>query len=117
MQAGFTGILNLDFAMPYAKATPPGVQTATVAIREEEAVQVSALHEAAETVRRWRTEGRNVFVHCDDGKSRSPLAIAVYLMRDRGWDFPSAMWYIRQRRSAWPRPQLRADEAISQMGR
>jgi protein-tyrosine phosphatase len=119
VRGGFTGFLNLDSlsSIPYLKAQPPDLQVATVTMRDDEAVLVSSLREAADIVRRWRAEGRGVFVHCSDGKSRSPLILAVYVMMDRGWDFASAMWYIRQRRKgAWPRPQLCPEQAISQLG-
>src|SRR5258708_26541182 len=100
-----------------ASALPATVRAATVPMLEDAPADPAALREAINVVHTWRAEGRTVFVHCSDGKSRSALVLAVYFMMRRHWDFASAMWYIRQRRmGAWPRPQLEAQRAIARLG-
>lgn len=117
---GVSGFLNLDMrgAAGYASSLPATARAATVTMMEDAPADPAALREAVHVVRSWRREGRTVFVHCTDGKSRSALVIALYLMVERGWDFASALWYIRQRRpGAYPRPQLDAARALARLGR
>jgi protein-tyrosine phosphatase len=119
VERGFAGFLNLDVcaSLPYAKSLPPTAQCTTLSIRDDKAVQPARLREAVAVLQRWRAEGRAVFVHCTDGKSRSALVLAAYLMIDRNWDFASALWYIRLRRKgACPMPQLNAGRALAELG-
>jgi protein-tyrosine phosphatase len=61
---------------------------------------------AVDQLRAERRAGRTVLVRCCDGKSLSALVVALALMAERAWDWPTALWYIRQRQpGAWPRPQ------------
>ena len=110
---GVSGFLNVDMpgAAAYASSLPATARAATVPMLEDAPADPAALREAINVVHTWRAEGRTVFVHCSDGKSRSALVLAVYFMMRRHWDFASAMWYIRQR--AWaPGPDLQLERSV-----
>ena len=51
----------------------------------------------AELVNRWRSEGKTL-VHCEGGRNRSGLVIALALMRD-GYTFDDAVELLRAKRS------------------
>jgi protein-tyrosine phosphatase len=75
-------------------------------LREDAPVDPGACRRAVDQLLLWRSEDRAVLVRCGSGKSLSVLVVALGLMATRGWDFPTAMWYIRQRLpGAWPHPE------------
>jgi len=108
-KTGFSRLLNVAGGeiSGFGMRLPPEVEAVELALAETSPVRPGILAEAVWQLRTWRQEGHDVFISCTDGKSRSVLVVALSLMIDRGWDFPSAMWYIRKRRpGAWPRPQI-----------
>jgi predicted protein tyrosine phosphatase len=46
-------------------------------------------------------KGRNeaVLVHCRAGISRSVTIVVAYLMKEKGWDFTTALKYVKSKRS------------------
>lgn len=108
-KTGFTRLLNVAGGeiSGFGTRLPEEVEATELAIAETSPVRPQVLAEAVYLLRTWRQAGHDVFISCTDGKSRSVLVVALMLMIDRGWDFASAMWYIRKRRpGAWPRPQI-----------
>jgi protein-tyrosine phosphatase len=83
-----------------------GEEMVTLAMNEDGPVDWRKLDAMAQQILQWRKMGRTVFIHCEDGKSRSALLLARCFMLAYQWDFAAAMWYIRRRRGAWPRPLL-----------
>ncbi|MEQ8717716.1 MAG: dual specificity protein phosphatase family protein [Acidimicrobiales bacterium] len=51
------------------------------------------------TIEAFRTEDRQVVVHCHGGASRTGLVLRAWLMRTNGWDVATATEYLRER---WP---------------
>ncbi|MFO0823264.1 MAG: dual specificity protein phosphatase family protein [Gemmataceae bacterium] len=108
-KTGFTRLLNVAGGeiSGFGARLPEEVEAVELAIAETSPVRPEVLADAVWLLRSWRQAGHEVFISCTDGKSRSVLVVALMLMIDRGWDFASAMWYIRRRRpGAWPRPQI-----------
>ena len=40
----------------------------------------------------------NILIHCKEGRSRSASLVVFYLMKEKGWDYDTAIEYIRERR-------------------
>jgi hypothetical protein len=114
----FERVLNLTGRPDTAGQCKPFPLVVGCGLRQEGPIDAAACQAAVAWLRRWRDEGRSVLVCCEDGKSLSALVVALSLMAERGWDFPEAMWYIRQRRrGAWPRPQILQGLVISGLER
>jgi ADP-ribosyl-[dinitrogen reductase] hydrolase len=58
-----------------------------------------AVTDAVDTLDAFRAEGRNVVVHCHGGASRTGLVLRAWLMREHGWDEPTATSHLAER---WP---------------
>jgi ADP-ribosyl-[dinitrogen reductase] hydrolase len=58
-----------------------------------------AVADAVDTLDAFRAEGRNVVVHCHGGASRTGLVLRARLMREHGWDEPTATAHLAER---WP---------------
>jgi ADP-ribosyl-[dinitrogen reductase] hydrolase len=52
------------------------------------------------TIDAFLAEGRDVLVHCHHGASRTGLVLRAWLMREHGWEEPTATAYLAER---WPR--------------
>lgn len=46
-----------------------------------------------------RVQGRNVFVHCQAGISRSPAIVIGYLIKTEGMDYEAAWAFVKKRRA------------------
>ena len=106
---GFERVLDLTARENRIRLEPPEIEVIACGLPEDEPIDPIACQLAVDQVRQWRQAGRSVLVCCNDGKTLSPLIIALTLMAEHGWDFAGAMWYVRQRRQgAWPRSQSMA---------
>lgn len=56
------------------------------------------LREQVEFIAAQRGAGRPVFVHCQNGASRSVMVVAAYLMTRHGWSRDEALAFVRERR-------------------
>jgi hypothetical protein len=54
--------------------------------------------DAAAKLNEWISQGKNVLVHCREGKSRSTSAVIAYYMIYKGWTFDIAYWHLKVRR-------------------
>lgn len=54
--------------------------------------------ECFEYIHEHRTQGRNVFVHCVVGKSRSPAIVVAYLMKTLYMSFEEALGDVQKKR-------------------
>jgi dual specificity MAP kinase phosphatase len=55
--------------------------------------------ECFEFIHEHRTQGRNVFVHCQAGMSRSPTIVIGYLLKNEGMDYQTAFEFVKKRRA------------------
>ena len=55
--------------------------------------------DAAAKLNEWVSEGRQVLVHCREGKSRSVSVVMAYYMIYKGWSFDMAYWHLKTRRA------------------
>lgn len=55
--------------------------------------------DAAAKLNEWVSQGKEVLVHCREGKSRSVSAIIAYYMIYRDWSFDIAYWHLKTKRS------------------
>ncbi|HXY94440.1 MAG TPA: ADP-ribosylglycohydrolase family protein, partial [Acidimicrobiia bacterium] len=60
------------------------------------------LRDTADALIDWRTAGHEIFVHCVEGRSRTPTVAAAYLIRRFGYSADEA---LREARRALPRAQ------------
>jgi len=51
-----------------------------------------------EFIHEHRTQGRNVFVHCQAGMSRSPTIVIGYLIKNEAMNYETALEYVKKRR-------------------
>jgi protein-tyrosine phosphatase len=56
------------------------------------------LREQVAFIEAERAAGRVVYVHCDNGVSRSGLVLLAYLMRREGWSRDQALAFVQRRR-------------------
>lgn len=54
--------------------------------------------DSAAKLNEWITQGKNVLVHCHEGKSRSVSAVIAYFMIYKDWSFDIAFWHIKRKR-------------------
>ena len=40
----------------------------------------------------------NILIHCYSGKSRSASLVAFYMMKEKGWDYDTCYYYMKERR-------------------
>ena len=57
------------------------------------------LREQVEWIAEQRRAGRRVYVHCQNGVSRSGLVVIAYLMSEHGWTVDEALAFVRSKRS------------------
>jgi hypothetical protein len=67
------------------------------------------LAQQVEFIQTERAQGRSVYVHCQNGVSRSAFVTAAYLMQREGWSREQAIEFLRQRR-----PGVRPNPAFVQ---
>jgi protein-tyrosine phosphatase len=66
------------------------------------------LRRQVEFVAEQRRAGRQVYVHCRVGVSRSGMVVVAYLMAKHGWSYDEALRHVRARRSiVGPNPAFR----------
>ena len=99
----------------YVREPPPGVEAVLNLCELEDQYRArihewQPIHDAApapcldwlrrqvEFVDRQRRAGREVFVHCHAGVSRSCMVVAAYLMSHHGWPRDKALEFVRTRR-------------------
>lgn len=76
-------------------------------LRDQEPVPPPQVVAAVRQLHDWRRLGQRVYVHCAEGRSLSGLIVCLVLMVERGWDYASALWYVRgRRRGVSPHPEL-----------
>lgn len=56
------------------------------------------INEAVECIRKELQEGKNVLVHCIEGKHRSPTVVIWYLMKYRWMTFWEAHCHVKRKR-------------------
>jgi ADP-ribosyl-[dinitrogen reductase] hydrolase len=59
----------------------------------------AAVQDATATIDAFLAEGRQTVVHCHGGASRTGLVLRAWLMRQKGWDEPTATACLTER---WP---------------
>src|SRR5262245_20638565 len=69
---------------------------------------VRLFHEAVATLEELVRESPPVFVHCHAGKGRSPLVVAGYLMKTRGFTATKALDFIGAKRDIYVQDALAA---------
>ena len=69
-------------------------------MRPGEPVDPAVVTQALESIREWRSRGLRVLVHSGEGVRRGALIVCLALMDGRGWDYATALWMLRSRRSA-----------------
>ena len=63
------------------------------------------LAERVAFVEEHRSDNETVYVHCQNGVSRSVMVVTAYLMKAHGWSRDEALAFVRQRRPlARPNP-------------
>ena len=62
------------------------------------APDISWLRDQVEFIDTQRSAGREVFIHCDAGISRSGMVMAAYLMNHYSWSRDQALDFIRTKR-------------------
>ncbi len=99
----------------YAVEPPPGTQAVLNLCQPEDKYQVEVqrwepipdgepapsidwLQQQVEFIDAQRRAGRQVFVHCQAGGSRSGLVVTAYLMARNGWTRDEALTFVRARR-------------------
>jgi hypothetical protein len=88
--------LPLRVGFPYSQVYQ-GHKVALVDDKADEKTKAYFL-EAATVLDGWIHEGKNVFVHCFAGISRSASVIITYLMVYKGWSFDLAFQHLKLRR-------------------
>jgi hypothetical protein len=79
---------------------PAGLQAEAFDIPEGPAIDPAAIDPAVARLDLWRRQGSRVFLTGADIDFFAVVAACVWLMRSRGWDEASAIWYIGTRRGA-----------------
>jgi hypothetical protein len=74
------------------------------------APDIAWLRRMVEFVDREQTSGRPTYVHCFQGRSRSGLVVAAYLMSRERWDREQALAFVRSKR-----PQVCLNPAFMQL--
>jgi protein-tyrosine phosphatase len=71
----------------------------------EPAPSLDWLAERVAFVEEHRSHNETVYVHCQNGVSRSVMVVTAYLMKAHGWSRDEALAFVRQRRPlARPNP-------------
>ena len=45
-----------------------------------------------------KNSNNNIFIHCLQGKSRSPSVVIFYLMNEKGWDYDTCIKFLKEKR-------------------
>jgi ribosomal protein S27AE len=82
----FDAILNVS---QNTYSPPPDVEYVHIPLDEFDespegnARRLQDIRRAVETLERWTSEGKNIYVHCREGMNRSPSVIAAYLLKNQ----------------------------------
>lgn len=95
--ANITAILDVaGFDRKYSKK----ISYKSVPAFDYEGFDMSVFFEECfEFIHEYRVQGRNVFVHCQAGMSRSPTIVIGYLLKNEGMDYETAFEFVKKRRA------------------
>jgi len=106
----------------YVSEPPPGTEAVVNLCESEDSYQadvclwqpirdappapsVEWLKRVVEFIKTQRKAGLTVYVHCDNGVSRSGMVGTAYLMHERNWTRDQALASVRSKRpGVWPNP-------------
>jgi len=72
----------------------------SVPIKDNVADKLTESHfkDGAAKLNEWVSQGKEVLVHCREGKSRSVCIVIAYYMIYKSWTFDIAYWHLKVRR-------------------